>query len=156
MITIKRTDSSNPDFIQLVKQLDAFLAKIDGDEHAFYAQLNKTDKLIQAVVAYEKTEAIGCGAIREMDPETTEIKRMYTLPESRGKGVATAVLADLEKWAKELGYQKCLLETGNRQPEAIALYEKNGYEKIPNYGQYAGVENSICFKKELADYKFSL
>jgi len=74
---------------------------------------------------------------------------MYTLPEFRGKGIATKVLIELEKWTKELGYEKCILETGKKQPEAIALYKKNGYELIPNFGQYAGVDNSICFKKEM-------
>jgi GNAT superfamily N-acetyltransferase len=74
---------------------------------------------------------------------------MYTLPQHRGKNIATKVLAALEKWATDLGYQKCILETGKRQPEAIRLYQKNGYASIPNYGQYVGVENSVCFEKEL-------
>ena len=78
-----------------------------------------------------------------------EVKRMYTLPDFRGKGIATIVLQELEKWAKELRMEKCMLETGKRQPEAIALYTKNGYRLIPNYGQYAGVENSVCFEKLL-------
>ncbi len=51
------------------------------------------------------------------------------------------------KWASELGYTSCVLETGKRQPEAIALYTKNGYKIIPNYEQYEGVENSVCFRK---------
>jgi GNAT superfamily N-acetyltransferase len=78
-----------------------------------------------------------------------EIKRMYTLPESRGRGIAAKVLSDLENWTKELSFERCILETGKKQPEAIALYKKNGYKLIPNYGQYAEVENSLCFKKEL-------
>jgi hypothetical protein len=55
----------------------------------------------------------------------------------------------LENWAGELSYAKCILETGKRQPEAIGLYKKNGYKLIPNYGQYAEAENSLCFEKEL-------
>ena len=78
-----------------------------------------------------------------------EIKRMYTSPESRGKGIASSVLSELEGWASELSYEKCILETGKKQPEAIGLYEKNGYKTIPNYGQYAGIENSLCFEKHL-------
>jgi len=85
--------------------------------------------------------------MKEVNPATMEIKRMYTIPESRGKGLATKVLTQLETWATELSYEKCLLETGKRQPEAIELYRKNGYIIIPNYGQYAGVENSLCFEK---------
>jgi putative acetyltransferase len=78
-----------------------------------------------------------------------EVKRMYTSPESRGKGTAAQVLNELEKWAAELYCKKCVLETGKRQPEAIGLYQKGGYKIIPNYGQYAGIENSVCFEKEL-------
>ena len=65
----------------------------------------------------------------------------------RGSGIATKVLMELEKWAAEMSYKKCILETGKKQPEAIGLYRKNGYMLISNYGQYAGVENSLCFEK---------
>jgi putative acetyltransferase len=148
MIKILRTDSSHPDFINLVKLLDAELAERDGKDHPFYAQYNKIDK-IKYTVAYENEKPIACGAIKEYSPGTMEIKRMYTLPECRGKGAATKVLIELEKWTAELSYSKCILETGKKQPEAIALYKKNGYKLIPNFGQYAGVENSVCFEKEM-------
>ena len=149
MTRLIRTDSENKDFIALVKLLDAELAELDGDEHVFYAQLNKTDKIKHVIVAYETDKPISCGAIREHSPTTMEVKRMYTMPESRGKGIATKVLNELEKWATELSYQKCILETGWRQPDAIRLYEKNGYKRISNYGKYAGIENSVCFEKEI-------
>jgi len=149
MIDIIRTNSDNPDFISLVKLLDAELAERDGEDHPFYAQYNKIDKIKYAVVAYENGKPVSCGAIKEYSPDTMEVKRMYTLPESRGKGIATKILIELEKWTKELGYEKCILETGKKQPEAIALYKKNGYKLIPNYGQYAGVDNSVCFEKEM-------
>jgi GNAT superfamily N-acetyltransferase len=119
MIILVRTDSDNKDFIQLVKQLDAELAILDGDEHVFYAQLNKTDKIKHVIVIYENDKPLSCGAIREHSPSIMEVKRMYTIPESRGKGIATKVLNELEKWASELAYQKCILETGKRQPDAI-------------------------------------
>lgn len=149
MITTIRTDSENADFRQLVSQLDQYLARIDGDEHAFYARLNKTDLMREVVVAYEDKNPVGCGAIRAFSPEAMEVKRMYVLPEKRGMGIASIVLAALEEWAKELGYQKTVLETGKRQPEAIALYTNRGYLVTPNYGQYIGVENSVCFEKPL-------
>ena len=149
MITIKRTDSDNGDFIELVKQLDADLARRDGDEHPFYAQFNKIDKIKYVVVAYENDKAIGCGAIKEYNPGTVEVKRMYTSPGNRGKGIATTILLELEKWATELSFEKCILETGKRQTEAVALYKRNGYKFIPNYGQYAGIENSLCFEKKM-------
>ena len=144
-----RTNSDNPDFIGLVKHLDLDLAERDGLEHSFYAQFNKIDKIKYVVVAYENDLPVGCGAIKEYQPDTMEIKRMYTMPDQRGKGIASQVLRELEIWASELSYTKCILETGKAQPEAIGLYEKNGYQIIPNYGQYAGIENSLCFEKDV-------
>ena len=149
MIRLKRTNSDNPDFIQLVSLLDAYLARIDGEEHVFYAQLNKTDKIIHVIVAYENEQAVSCGAIRDFNGQAMEVKRMFTLPQYRGKGIAKKVLIELEKWAAELSYGKCILETGLRQPEAIELYTKSGYKNIPNYGKYQGVGNSVCFEKEI-------
>lgn len=149
MVAILRTTSENPDFQELVRALDQYLAFLDGDEHAFYAQFNKTAFLQHVLVAYEEGVPVGCGAIRELTPEAMEVKRMYVLPELRGKGIATAVLGELETWSRELGYVKCVLETGKRQPEAIGLYKKSGYSITPNYGQYVGVENSVCFAKML-------
>jgi GNAT superfamily N-acetyltransferase len=75
---------------------------------------------------------------------------MFVLPERRGRGVAKSILSELEAWANELNFSECILETGFKQPEAIGLYRKSGYETIPNYGQYSGVENSVCMKKSLA------
>jgi putative acetyltransferase len=147
MIEIVRTDSENKDFIKLVRHLDAELAVRDGDDHAFYAQFNKIAKLKQVVVAYQDGKALGCGALRELASGDVEIKRMYVPLEDRGKGIATKVLLELEDWARDLSFTRCVLETGLKQPEAIRLYEKNGYEPIPNYGQYVDMGNSVCFAK---------
>ena len=149
MVKIVRTSSENKDFIDLVKLLDADLAERDGDDHAFYHQFNKIGVIKHVIVLYENQKPLGCGAIKEFDSTAMQIKRMYTSPESRGKGNATKILSELEKWTKELSYEKCVLETGKRQPEAIQLYTKSGYKMIPNYGQYKGVANSICFEKIL-------
>lgn len=147
MLLLKRTTSKDPDFVALVKLLDQELAIRDGDEHAFYDQFNKLDTIKHAVVAYWDNRAVGCGAIKLFDATSMEIKRMYVRNEFRGKGLATAVLLELEKWTKELKFEHCVLETGIRQPEAIALYVKNGYKRISNYGQYQNMENSLCYKK---------
>lgn len=149
MLRLIRTDSSNSDFINLVRLLDAELAIRDGDQHDFYHQFNKIDMIKYAIVAYENNEPVGCGAIKEFAPDAMEVKRMYTVPAFRGKGLASKILTELETWAAELLYQKCILETGKKQPEAISLYKRSGYDIIPNYGQYAGVENSVCFEKIL-------
>ena len=149
MIQLTRTNSEDPDFKSLVNLLDADLAIRDGSDHSFYAQFNKTDLIKHVVVAREEGKPVGCGAIKEFGPGIMEIKRMFVLPDHRNKGIASRVLRELESWAAELNYSGCILETGKKQPEAINLYIKNGYMSIPNYGQYAGIENSVCFEKKL-------
>jgi putative acetyltransferase len=140
-LTLKtlRTDSDHPDFRALVALLDHDLAIRDGDEHAFYAQFNKVDKIKHVVLAFWGNQVVACGAIRAFSEEAMEVKRMFVRPEFRGKGFAGAVLSVLETWAKEQGFA----------PEAIGLYQKAGYAIIPNYGQYAEVENSVCMEKRL-------
>ncbi|GGK24335.1 N-acetyltransferase [Yeosuana aromativorans] len=144
-----RTNSENPDFINLVKDLDAYLKVIDGDEHAFYKQYNNIDVLKHTVVAYLNEKPVGCGAFKKFDKDCVEIKRMFTDITVRGKGIATKILSELEIWASELNYKSCILETGIRQVEAVNFYKKNQYTIIPNYGQYINISNSLCFKKML-------
>lgn len=150
MITIKRVNSKNPDFIALVAKLDIYLTKVDGDEHDFYHQFNSIDTLQHVIVFYMDDIPVGCGAIKEFNSTKVEVKRMYVTPKSRGIGLGSKILKELENWAAELNYTSCILETGKRQVEAIALYTKNGYQVIPNYGQYQGVENSACFQKNVS------
>ena len=149
MIIYRRTDSDDSDFRKLVALLDKHLAFLDGDEHAFYAQFNKIHLLRNVIVCYEDDQPIGCGAFKEVEPGKAEIKRMYVQPSYRGKGIGSGVLDQLERWASELGYTSCILETGKKQPEAISLYKKAGYQVTESYGQYLNVENSVCMKKEL-------
>ncbi|WP_439129915.1 GNAT family N-acetyltransferase [Polaribacter sp.] len=148
-LKIKRTNSESKDFINLVNQLDAYLKITDGDEHDFYNQFNNIDVLKHVVVFYDDNVAVGCGAIKKFDEISVEIKRMYVSEGKRGKGVAQKILKELEIWAKEMGYNKCVLETGKRQAEAVQFYKKCRYQIIPNYGQYIGMQNSICFEKTL-------
>lgn len=149
MTKLIRTDAAHIDFIDLVAQLDEELKVIDGDDHDFYNKFNHIDKIKYAVVAYFNDTPIGCGAIKHLSEGAMEVKRMYTHQSARCKGIATKILVELEKWSKELGYDKCMLETGIKQEDAIALYTKQQYKVIPNYGQYAGVKNSVCFEKVL-------
>lgn len=147
MLHFERTDSGNPDFIELVRLLDADLAIRDGDDHAFYAQFNKIDAIRHVIVAYDDQKPVGCGAFKPFDAHTVEIKRMFVRPEWRGKGIAAHIVQAMETWAAELSVARCVLETGKQQPEAIALYTKCGYVITPNFGQYIGVDNSVCFEK---------
>ena len=149
MLNIKKTNALDKDFIELVKALDAALKIYDGEQHDFYDQYNKIDTIKYALVAYENGEPVGCGAIKTHGMKSMEIKRMYVKPDFRGRGIATKMLIGLEDWAKALSFEKCILETGKRQVEAINLYQNKGYTIIPNYGQYKGVENSLCFEKIL-------
>lgn len=149
MIRLVKIDSSHIDFKSLVQLLDQDLAIRDGADHGFYAQFNKIDNIQHCIVAYENEQPVGCGAIKAFGPDAMEVKRMYVLPSHRGKSIAQQILSALETWAKEMGMQKTVLETGQKQPEAIALYFKSGYQRIPNYGQYIGIENSWCFEKQL-------
>ncbi|WP_281324106.1 GNAT family N-acetyltransferase [Flavobacterium sp. IMCC34518] len=147
MTTKIRTTSENIDFQNLVVLLDEVLRIKDGEDHDFYAQHNTLDKINHVIVCYQDDVAIGCGAFKEFDSDTVEIKRMFVHPDFRGKGIASLVLTALEVWACELHFSSCVLETGTNNPEAISLYHKSGYEIIPNYDQYKNVKTSICLKK---------
>ncbi len=132
-----------------MKLLDQELADRDGSEHSFYAQFNKVDQIKNVVVGYLENQTICIGAFKPHSHQTVEIKRMFVRQQHRGKGFANHVLNELEIWARELHFNECILETGKKQPEAIRFYQKSGYEPIPNYGQYIGVDNSVCMRKSL-------
>lgn len=149
MIHFIRTDSNHKDFKILIAELDKELKIRDGDDHSYYAQFNKTNLINFVIVAYENEIPAGCGAIKHYNLDTLEIKRMFVPLDKRGKGIATQILYELETWARSLNYSRCILETGLKQPEAIQLYKKNNYIKIPNYDQYRDIENSVCFEKYL-------
>ena len=149
MLYYKRCSSDNKNFKELVALLDADLALRDGDENAFYAQFNGIDALKNCVVFYLDKTLVACGAFKEFNEDSVEIKRMFVQPDFRGKGIASKALKVLEDWAKELNYSYAVLETGLRQPEAIALYKKNNYTVIDNYDPYEYMDNSVCFRKAL-------
>ncbi|MBK5284824.1 MAG: GNAT family N-acetyltransferase [Bacteroidia bacterium] len=146
---MKRTTSDNPDFQSLVHLLDTYLKIVDGEDHAFYSQYNKTDTLSNVIVCYVNGSAVGCGAFRKFDTTTVEIKRMFVHHDFRRQGIGEIILKELETWAAELNYAACILETAKKQQEAIKLYEKSGYMIIPNYGPYVNVDTSVSMKKLL-------
>jgi len=148
-LTLKRTDTNDNDFKNLVILLDADLAVRNGDLHAIYTPHNILDHLDTVIIAYNDDLPAGCGCFKKFDVHTVEIKRMFVKPEQRGKGIAFKVLAQLELWAKEKGYLHTVLETGQTNPEALGLYRKNGYKVIDNYGPYTGLKSSICLRKTL-------
>lgn len=150
-ITFKRTTGKDPDFIQLVTELDTYLSVVNGEADDFYKQFNVITTLQHVIVCYHNENPIGCGAFKDFEEDTTsvEIKRMYVKPEERGKQLGTRILRELEIWAKELQFLSCVLETDGTMRDAVALYRKNNYRIIPNYGAYKSVKTSMCFKKQL-------
>ena len=149
MLTFNKTSSDDADFRLLVAELDRDLAARYGEQQTFFNQFNKLDHIHHVILAYHNQTPVGCGAFKLFEETVVEIKRMYVQPQQRGKGIAALILQQLEQWAKAEGFIACVLETGLNQPEAIRLYEKTGYERIPNYGQYIGVDISICMRKAL-------
>lgn len=144
-----RTDSCNGDFIRLVERLDAFLAVINGEDHSFYNRFNSLDTIRNVVVVYDGDQAVSCGAFKRFDEVSCEIKRMFTEPSHRGRGLAGIVLDELEKWARESGYASAVLETSVKLDAAKNLYRRKGYDRIENYGPYRDAPDSLCFMKSL-------
>ena len=148
---VVRTDTGAHDFLELVEMLDKELSERDGEEHEFFAQFNQLGKKDFAVVAYIDKFPAGCGALRSYGDDTFEVKRMFVRDEFRNRKIGAAILKSLEERMSELGGRYCILETGIRQPEAIRLYKREGYDVIPNFGQYTEVETSVCMKKDLGN-----
>jgi GNAT superfamily N-acetyltransferase len=148
---LHRTTPAHPHYRELVDALDEELTITDGEDHDFYDQFNGSEDIHHVLLLEEPAGVyLACGALKQFDDRTMEIKRMYTVEAARGRGLAGRVLRELERWATELGYGRLILETGTRQTAALRLYTKHGYRRMAeNYAQYAGVANSVCFEKVL-------
>lgn len=150
VITAEPFDSD--DARRLIAGLDVGLAEVYPPEQRFGPNL-KPEHLEEGrgifLVARDGELAVGCGAIRLLDPTTAEVKRMYVEPSQRGKGVGWAVLASLEAAAKELEVRRLVLETGIYQEAAISLYRRAGFTQVDCWGEYASAPSSICFEKPL-------
>ena len=149
MIEIIRTSSDDKRFKNLILELDNDLMSRYSQATYKYDVNIKIDTLNTAVIAQISNINVGCGCFKEIDQYTVEIKRMYVNPYFRGFGVASLIIDGLLKWAKELFYDTAVLETGSKQPEAIKLYEKHGFEKIPAFIPYINIPDSICMGKKL-------
>lgn len=149
MVRIKRTNSSDKDFRELIIELDKDLWSRYGTMQLEYQQYNIIEDLPTVVVVYTDERPVGCGCFKYFEAGTVELKRMFVAADHRGKGIGAAIINELESWAKELNVESMVLETAEGQPEAIHLYKKSGYTIIPNYHQYIGKEKSICMKKVL-------
>ena len=149
MITLKRTNNQDTDLQPLIAELDANLREIYGELMDVYDPHNILEKLDTVVIAYQEGEAAGCGCFKRFNEDAAEIKRMFVRKTCRGQGISGLILAELEAWAKEKGFIVTILETGERNIEALGLYRKAGYSPMPNYGPYVNIKSSYCFRKRL-------
>lgn len=128
---------------ELHKELEDFYGK--GIIESFKEENNE---MLTFYIAYDDNGAVAaCGALKHFDETTAEIKRMYVRPEYRGRGISKKILLKLEHHARELHYQRLVLETGLKQPEAMNLYSKFGYTPIKCYGRHSNDTDSRCFEK---------
>lgn len=150
-MTIRRLPPTDVDAVALMRGLDA-------DLHARYPEADAINGLDPSdaessrlifLVAYTDERPVACGAVRELDQATGEVKRMFVVPGRRGQGFARAILDALESHARASGYSTLKIETGTKQPEAAALYRSCGYREIPLFGKYIGNPYSMCFAKEI-------
>ena len=146
----------------LITDLNAELSALYPEPGATHFRLDASEVAPGAgifVVARWHGRPVGCGAlrcirnpdlVREVGPNAAEIKRMYVAPDSRGRGFGRAVLDRLEAEARALGVSRLVLETGNRQVEAIGLYRRAGFTEIAAYGEYRlSPGTSVCMSKTL-------
>jgi GNAT superfamily N-acetyltransferase len=150
-IIVTTENPHSADCLSLLAELTNELAQLYGDDGGANS-FSLDDALAPGaafLVARLEGTAIGCGAIRQFAPNTAEIKRLYVVPDARGKGVGRRILRELESAALELGYNRVRLETGLKQPEAIGLYESEGYRRVECYGKHIGNLMSVCFEKPL-------
>jgi putative acetyltransferase len=151
-LTIATEAFDTQDAKRLIAALDAGLSELYTPEQRFGPNL-KAQHLEAGrgtfLVARDRERAVGCGAIRLIDNTTAEVKRMYVVPEQRGKGVGRTVLASLEAAAQQLGARRLVLETGIHSPEALALYRRAGFRQIACWGEYLTSTTSVCMEKIL-------
>jgi putative acetyltransferase len=155
-IEIRREDILSPVVQRLISELNAELEARYPEEGANHFRLDPeevADGRGAFLVAYLGGQPVACGAVRRIERAIAEIKRMYVAPEARGRGVGRQVLLELEAEAQRLGATRLVLETGPRQPEALALYHRAGFVEVPNFGEYIGCELSVCMAKELWVWK---
>jgi len=151
-VTIAAEPFDSADARRLIEALDAHLASRYTPEQRFGPNLKPAQLapgLGTFVVARVDGHAVGCGAVRLLDPTTVEVKRMYVEPELRGQGVAKDVLAYLESAGRELGARRAVLETGIYQDEAIGLYRRAGYTEVDCWGEYTTSPTSVCCGKAI-------
>lgn len=145
-----RESADSADLRTLAAELDAELLERYGADQAQFTPHNALASLDAVVIARTDASLVGCGAFRRHDAESVEVKRMFVRRTHRGSGAAAGVLAELERWARELGFTRCVLETGVRQPDALRFYAKMGYTRVDAFPPYVGNTLSVCLGRAIA------
>jgi putative acetyltransferase len=140
-----------PDVLQLIEALDAYQRPLYPAEshHGMDLLALCATNVLFAVARDRKKQPVACGAI-VLESWHAELKRMYTSPAMRGKGIARSLVDFLETQARQRGYSEFALETGYLQPGAIALYTRCGYEHCGPFGGYAEDPNSVFMRKKVS------
>ncbi len=149
VLNVIKTDSKNIDFIKLIKLLDEDLNERYGELQKQYDKHNKPEFIKDVIIIYKDDVPAACGALKEYDDDTIELKRIFVTKDNRRQGLSKLIVSRLEELGSSNGYKYAVLETGIKQIEAINLYKNTGYTIIENYGQYAENSNSVCMKKDL-------
>ena len=151
-VIVQRADILSPTARILIEGLNAELSSRYPEEGACHFRLDAhevADGQGAFLIAFRSGMPVGCGAIRRIETRTGELKRMYVVPDERGRGVGRAILNSLEAEAQTLRVSRLVLETGVRQFEAIALYQRAGFSRIAPFGEYVASPLSVCMAKEL-------
>jgi GNAT superfamily N-acetyltransferase len=147
VIELREVAWAHPDGVALRAEQRAELDVRYGTPDSEPGPAPSADDMSAFYVAYRDGVPAGCGGLRELDASHAEVKRMFVRPAARGTGVSSAILARLEQEGRGRGYDRLVLETGDRQPDAMRFYEREGYERIANFGYYANEPHSICYEK---------
>jgi GNAT superfamily N-acetyltransferase len=149
-VDIRVVAYDHPDATSLVEAVQGeYVIRYGGPDDTFVEPAEFAPPLGLFLVGYLAGEAVSCGGWRAHDDGTVELKRMYVAPWARGRGLARAMLAELERTAQQAGHRRLILETGRKQPEALALYRSSGYTDVPEFGYYADWPLSVHLGKSL-------
>lgn len=149
-LELKRVKADNQDLRRLIKELDIYLGERypESSIHSVDLKTAGEDNVI-FIIAYKNSIPVGCAALRPVDSQSCELKRMFVVENERGKGYSKIIYEEIENIARNIGYLEIKLETGFEQPEAIGLYKRYGYKRIPKFGEYINDPLSVCFAKKL-------
>jgi putative acetyltransferase len=148
-VIVRRVDWDQADGVRLREAQRAEIEERYGTPDSEPGIAPSASDITAFFVAYVDDVPVGCGGVRQLSEDEAEIKRMFVAAPARGSGVSTAIIRELERFGRERGWSRLLLETGDRQPDAVRFYEREGYTRIPNFGHYEGHAASLCYARDI-------